>query len=376
MDGMASAVRIFTRRFFIYSNLLLGILFLLACLVPQLPPRTWWFIAFLGLIFPFLLIGLLLFLLGWLILWKPARLLISVVPILIGWGQIQNTFAFRSSPAFTEQKAPGSIRVVSWNVARFIELRKNNNKGSQTRLKMLDLIRAQDADVLCFQEFQTSLDPRYYDNIGPLRDMGYPYHYFSYDEDGDLNYYSSAIFSRYPILDTGKVRFPAPSLPEVLMRADILFGKDTIRVFTTHLQSFQFNPVDYRRIEEIKSGEDSLLSHSRNIFSKWRRGVVNRTLQAEITRDVIADRTYPTVLCADLNEIPNSYSYTQVRGDLQDAFLERGSGIGRTFLGLSPTLRIDYVFADDRFEVRQFTRRKQAYSDHLMLVTDLALKSP
>lgn len=372
---MASVIRIFTRRFFIYSNVVLAILFLLACLVPQLPPRTWWFIAFLGLIFPFLLVGLLLFLIGWLVLWKPARLLISVIPILIGWGQIRKTFAFRSPTNFVETKAPGTIRVLSWNVARFIELRKNNNKGSQTRLKMLDLIRAQDADVLCFQEFQTSLDDRYYDNIRPIQEMGYPYHYFSYDEDGDLNYYSSAIFSKYPILDTSKIRFPRPSLPEVLMQTDLLVGNDTVRILTTHLQSFQLNPVDYQRIEQIKSGEDSLISNSRNIFSKWRRGVVNRTLQAEITRDVLAQTPHPTILCADLNEIPNSYSYAQVRGNMQDAFLEKGWGIGRTFLGLSPTLRIDYIFASDRFTVGQFTRRKERYSDHLMLVADLKLNA-
>ncbi|MFM7671415.1 MAG: endonuclease/exonuclease/phosphatase family protein [Bacteroidota bacterium] len=371
---MASVLRIFTRRFFIYSNVVLAVLFLLACLVPQLPPRAWWFIAFLGLIFPFLLAGLLLFFAGWLILWKPARLLISFIPILIGWGEIQKGIAFHGPSTFSEKKSPGTLRVVSWNVARFIELRKNNNKGSQTRLKMLDLIKQQDADVLCFQEFQTSLDPRYYDNITPIREMGYPYHYFSFDEDGDLNYYSSAIFSKYPIIDTAKIRFPRPSSPEVLLQADLLVGKDTIRVFTTHLQSFQFNPADYRRIEQIKSGQDSVIDNSRNIFAKWKRGVVNRSLQAEIAREVVSVSGYPRIFCADLNDIPNSYTYSLVKGGMQDAFLCKGSGIGRTFLGLSPTLRIDYVFADAQWEVRQFTRRMQSYSDHLMLVTDLALK--
>ena len=89
----------------------------------------------------------------------------------------------------------------------------------------------------------------------------------------------------------------------------------------------------------------------------------------------MSNSPYPTIICADLNDVPNSYSYATVRGDRQDAFLEKGSGIGRTFLGLSPTLRIDFVFADDRFEVCQFTRRKQKLSDHLMLVADLALKA-
>ncbi len=240
---------------------------------------------------------------------------------------------------------------------------------------MLSLIKDQQADVLCFQEFQTSLHPEFYDNIRPIQEMGYPYYYFSYDEDGDKHYYSSVIFSRFPIVDTMKVRFPAPSLPEVLLRADLKVGNDTISVYTTHLQSFQLNPTDYRRIEAIKTGQDSVISNSWNIFSKWKRGVVNRTLQAEITGAELRKRSFSSIFCADLNEIPNSYSYAQARGNMQDAFLEKGSGIGRTFLGLSPTLRIDYIFADRGFEVRQFTRRKQRFSDHLMLVADLALKS-
>jgi len=372
---MASGMRIFTRRFFIYANAVSAVLFLIACLVPQLSPRTWWFVAFLGLIFPFLLAGLMIFLIGWLTLLKPARTLISLVPILIGWGQVEKTFAFRFTTAFVEKKLPGSIRVVSWNVARFIELKKNNNKGSQTRLRMLDLIKAQEADVLCFQEFQTSRDSAFYDNIRPIQAMGFPYYYFCFEEDGDLHYFSSIIFSRFPIVDTAKVRFPKPSSGELLIQADVLVGKDTVRVFTTHLQSFQFNSSDYRRMEEIKTGQDSVLIHSRNIFSKWKRGVVNRTLQAEIAGEVISKCDYPVIFCGDLNEIPNSYSYNRVRGEMQDAFLEKGAGIGRTFLGLSPTLRIDYIFADEQFTVRQFTRRKQPYSDHLMIVADLDLKS-
>ena len=106
-----------------------------------------------------------------------------------------------------------TIRMVSWNVARFIELKRNNNKGSETRLKMFELIKQQDADVLCLQEFHTSTDSAYYDNIKPIQEeLGYPYYYFSFDNDGDNHYYSSIIFSRYPIIDTGRIRYPTAYL--------------------------------------------------------------------------------------------------------------------------------------------------------------------
>jgi endonuclease/exonuclease/phosphatase family metal-dependent hydrolase len=58
---------------------------------------------------------------------------------------------------------------------------------------------------------------------------------------------------------------------------------------------------------------------------------------------------------------------------MQDAFLKKGFGIGRTFNALSPTLRIDYIMADPRFRIRQFKRIVKEYSDHYMLVADVGM---
>jgi len=60
---------------------------------------------------------------------------------------------------------------------------------------------------------------------------------------------------------------------------------------------------------------------------------------------------------------------------MQDAFLKRGFGLGRTFAAISPTLRIDYIFADDHFRIDQFRRIVRSYSDHYMLVADIKIKS-
>ena len=81
------------------------------------------------------------------------------------------------------------------------------------------------------------------------------------------------------------------------------------------------------------------------------------------------------IFCGDFNDIPNSYTYYKIRGDMQDAFLEKGFGIGRTFTALSPTLRIDYILASKQFSILQFNRVTKKYSDHYMLVADLSLKN-
>ncbi len=374
---MATKLRIFTRRTLIIANLVVVFFFGLACLIPYLNPQNWWFIALLGLAFPFLLLLVLLFGAGWLIIMKPRRSLISGAGLLLGIKSILVFFAFQGGSFFNYKKEPASLRVLTWNVARFIELKKNSNKGSQTRLKMFELIRQQEADVLCLQEFHTSTDTSYYNNIIPIREgLGYPYYYFSFDQDGDNHYYSSIIFSRYPFADTGRVRYPRPTLPDVLMYADIVKGGDTVRVYTTHLQSLQFGRRDYDRIDKITSVEDSLIANSRTLLGKIKRGFTRRAIQADLAHEVMGNSPHPTLLCADLNDVPNSYTYFTMRGDMQDAFLKKGFGVGRTFLALSPTLRIDYIFADKHFRILQFNRVTKKLSDHYMLVADVQLKSP
>lgn len=374
---MASRFRLFTKRFFIYCNIIVVFFFLLSCLASYLDPQKWWLISFLGLAFPFLLILVILFIAGWLILFKYRLTLISGIALLLGLNSIFVFFAFHLPGGFNYKKDPQTLRVATWNVDRFIEMKRNNNKGSQARLKMFDLIKQQDADVLCLQEFHTSTLPDFYDNITPIqKELGYPYFYFSFDTDGDSLYYSSIIFSRYPVIDSGLIRYPRPTLPDVLLYADIKMNNDTVRIYTTHLQSLQLGRKDYERISKIKSVEDSLLSNSRSILSKLRRGISNRSIQADIISDVLEDSPHPVLLCADLNDIPNSYTYHTVRGNMQDAFLKKGFGIGRTFTGLSPTLRIDYIFADRHFKIKQFNRIVKNLSDHYMLVADVQLKTP
>jgi len=371
---MASKFRIFTKRFFIFLNLLVVFFFLLACIAPYLDPQKWWFISFLGLGFPFLLVLVFTFCCWWLFV-KRRYALISAIALLLGFKAISVFLAFHRPQKFHETKSPNTFRVATWNVARFIEMKRNNNKGSQTRLRMMEQIQAQNADILCLQEFFHSQASDYYPNLLYIsRHFNYPYYFFSHDNDGDKHFTGSVIFSRYPIIDSGLIRYPRPSLPEALMHADIKINDDTIRVYTTHLQSLQFNPDDYKRINEIKEGEEGIVSNSKQIFSKLRTGISFRKTQADIIHQVLGDSPFPVIFCADMNDVPNSYTYYTVKGDMQDAFLKKGFGIGRTFTSLSPTLRIDYIMADPKFRFDQFERIIKRYSDHYMLVTDMELK--
>lgn len=367
--------RRFTKIFFIVFNVFVAIVFLLACLAPYLNPQKWWVISLMGLGFAFLAITLIALLLFWL-LFNPRWMLISLVALGIGYKSIMVFFGFHVSDKFDYDKPKNALRIAHWNVARFVEWKRNNNKGSQTRMKMMDQIKEQNADVLCFQEFFTSTDSIYYNNLKYIvKELGYPYYYFSYDNDGDRQWYGQAIFSKYPLLDTALIRYPKPSLPEALMHADIAFNGDTIRLYTTHLQSVQFQKEDYQAIEDIKNTNEEGVKKSKGVGSKLKRGVINRALQANIVREEINKSPYPFILTGDFNDVPNSYTYFTIKDDdLQDAFLLTGLGIGRTFVNISPTLRIDYILTTKNFEIKQFNRIIKNYSDHYMLVADVELK--
>jgi endonuclease/exonuclease/phosphatase family metal-dependent hydrolase len=373
---MAGKARRLARRTFLVINSIIVLLFLLSCLAPYVNPERWWFIAFLGLGFAATLGTLLLFLLFTLIV-KPRYALISLAALLLGFRSISVFFALGSGSTrsgYVPSKGAHTIRVVQWNVARFIEQRRNNNEGSHTRQQMLDELRNQNADIICFQEFMQASGKEFYDNLGYLRkNLGYRYAYFPRGE-GFKNWYGQAIFSRFPLIDTGYISFPRPGTPEKLIWADVVLGKSIIRIFTTHLQSYKLEKDDYERIEKIKNREDSLIPNSRSLWSKLRRATAIRATQADLVRDALDRCAYPLIFTADLNDVPNSYAYHTVRGPLKDAFLEKGFGVGRTFNALAPTLRIDYVFTTRDFKVLRFKRIARDLSDHYMLVADLEWK--
>lgn len=131
--------------------------FLLACVNPYINAQTWPLFSLISLAFPFLLLMVLAFFFWWLLI-KRKWALLSGIALLLGGGAITDFFAFKYFNNFSQTKKASTIRIATWNVARFIEQIKNNNKGSQTRHKMLDQIKEVNADILCFQEFSSSIN--------------------------------------------------------------------------------------------------------------------------------------------------------------------------------------------------------------------------
>jgi endonuclease/exonuclease/phosphatase family metal-dependent hydrolase len=130
--------------------------------------------------------------------------------------------------------------------------------------------------------------------------------------------------------------------------------------------------LNYIDSPSLESKQD--VQQSENVLSRFKTGFLKRQVQAERVKAEVDKSPYPVVLCGDFNDVPNSYAYATIGNGLQNAFVQKGSGIGRSFSGIAPTLRIDNIFLDERFSVQQFTRIKKKLSDHFPIITDVALQ--
>jgi endonuclease/exonuclease/phosphatase family metal-dependent hydrolase len=374
-------LRILTRRVFIVLNIITVILFLLACANAVLHPGRWWIIALLGLIFPLLLLLLFLFFVVGIFLpgWRRWGL-VSLAALIIGWPNIHSFLALHPGHSFHGDKTPGALRIMTWNVRSF-DAFTTRKKGASGHLpKMLQFIGGLRPDVLCIQEFLNSDVPEDSCNIPLIQDrLHFPYYFFSRDYVNRGAKYEAGviIFSRYPIVDTMVMAYSRAGgfhATESLISADIHAGKDTIRVFATHLQSVLFRSRDFHNLEIIKNVDDSILMASKSIAVKLGYAFRHRGDQAEEVRAQLDKTPYPSVICGDFNDVPNSYTYFTIRKDWQDAFLQKGFGIGRTYVHISPTLRIDYILASPGFKILQCRKFPTPWSDHNPVVADMKLE--
>ena len=376
---MSSFFRRLTKRFFIISNIVVASLLLLSCANAFLPPAQWWLIALLGLLFPLLVLLVFGFLVFWMLIGSRWGFL-SLVALILSWPNINSFYAWNFSAGFKAQKEVTSVRVLSWNVHYFDQMYRPKQQQQSQRIPIINFLKQQDADVLCLQEFFESNSPEYDSNIHYIKQtLNFPYHYFVDDYRLPHNRYKvgPVIFSRYPILQTERLEYdggPQKRASESLISADLNVNGDTIRIYTTHLQSVMFRRKDYQYLEKIKKVEDSLLEASKSIVKKLRQAYSVRGAQAESVRGALEKSPYPSILCGDFNDVPNSYTYFQIRGGMQDAFIRRGAGIGRTYASISPTLRIDYILADQQFDIVQCKKVELSYSDHYPVIADVVLK--
>lgn len=368
-------MRRFTKKVFLIINIITGFLFIAGANVKFFNPDKYWFLSLLTLILPYLIAVLLIFFVFWLLV-KPFNSLFSLICIALGWSAVINILPMRVSSKFDLAKKPNTIRVLSWNVELFNIL--NHKTHPEKREAMLELINTYDPDIACLQEVVAGETPKainfFPDIESKLKFSDYFYAYNLKNDFDKYHHFGTLIFSKYPILRKQSMVNNPNDYNSTFQFIDVLIGNDTVRIFNVHLQSLKFTEENLRYIDSGKI-ETNAANESKSVIEKIKTGIEKRAVQANFVKDEMNHTPYPLILCGDFNDVPVSYAYETLGKNLQNAFVKKGSGISRTYASISPTLRIDNIFADSSFSILQFATIKKDLSDHFPIVADLELKS-
>ncbi len=353
-------------------NCILAGALLLAYLSVYISPEDFWPLAFFGLAYPILLLLNLLMVVLWLQR-KNKFLLISLVTILIGSGHIRN---FIQIPVFKKKEfyvskhdtiqgdsiTPQNVLAfLSYNVRLFNYYKWADNPAAGEMI--LDLIADTDPEILCLQEIYTPVEG----DIASLSHKDgtgrYDYSQIAYVKGSNLTgKYGIATLSVYPIVNSGELRFPGTH--NLAIFTDLKVHNDTVRIYNTHLQSIRLRKREYDLIKMLNSGEEEAMNEIKDISSRLKYAFRKRAHQAEILSDHIRESPWPVIVCGDFNDTPVSYTYHKIRGNLLDAFIESGKGIGNTYSGMFPSYRIDYILHSRDLKSGGFETVRVDYSDH------------
>lgn len=346
------------RKILFGINVLLAIGLLLSYGAAYISPDGAWLFPFFGLTYFFWLIVNVLFILVWLILkWKYTLLGISV--ILLGLPIHLRQTAFRYTAA-EKEPGPSDMRVMSYNVQLFGLYNWKDNK--KHRNEMFRFLRKADPDIACFQEYFYE-ETDYFETTDTLVKIldADNVHFESASSLHGTHHWGAATFSRYPIVHRGKIKFEK-SRGNICLYSDVVKGKDTLRIFNVHFES---NHLETEKIDRLAEGDSTARIIAFDMFKALRRSYRKRAKQVDVVREAIENSPHPVIVCGDFNDTPVSYTYSQIAHGLKDAFLESGTGLGFTYAGKIPFLRIDYILHDKSLKSSGFkVGKNKKLSDH------------
>lgn len=377
---MASVFQRVSVHFFLVCNLVVSIALLLLYFQPYSNQDTWWWLNLFALGMPLLLLLQVGFIFFWLFA-KRVYLLVPMVTLVLAWPLMRSFFA----PNFfnNEKQQQHDFRIATWNVALLHFFQQNGRYDP----KMIEQARSFNADVLLLQEFVFSEDKNAFSALEKIkRKLGYRYAVTASDASfgvrtmnnagkGDFHPFCIALFSKHPIVQWEKVQ-SADRYNYTFLWADVKVKTDTIRIINVHLQSMYFVKRDYEFIENIhQKNLDEMKLGGGVILRKMRNAYLQRAEQAKRVAALVAESPYPVLLAGDFNDVPNSFTHQLLTKSLQDAFTQSGEGVGRTFMHLAPTLRIDHVLHSNAFIPIRSDVVKPALSDHLPVVADFSFQA-
>ena len=248
------------------------------------------------------------------------------------------------------QKA--DITIASYNVSRF-----QNENSKQRAYAIFDNLKKSGVDIICLQEYNDEKD-EHGNGIEKILLSEYPYTAMGRDD--------MIIFSKFPITAFDLINFGETN--NSALWADIEVDKKIIRVYNVHMQTTGINSV----LHEISRGRLCGSQKEEAILNSYESGVKQRASQSLMVASHLSKCNSSIILCGDFNDVPYSYTYRTLLGNLVDGFRNAGKGYMSTYRGAKSLLRIDYIFHSKDIKGVEYVSKNWTYSDHYPVIMKLA----
>lgn len=355
------------------ANIAVAVLLIITVLASRISPEKFSILALTTLIFPITIV-LNVFFVGFWLFARKWYFLVSLILLLLFSEQISNIIPLHFGKTKSEFKEK-TFTIMSYNTMLFSHLQKHRANEPN---KIIKHILESDADIVCLQEFAVS--PKKVSDYLTQNDIyrifkKYPYKHIELRQNENWKRSGIATFSKYPIVN--KVNFSNPSDYGVSIYSDIVIGKDTVRLFNNHLESNRLTERDRHLPIELKDdfNSDKLTGTTKQLSRKLFIAYKRRAKQADQIALKIEQSPYKVLVCGDFNDVPGSYTYSKIKGNLRDAFSNTGLGLGLTLNLSIYRFRIDYLLYDERyFSSDELKIDKVKYSDHYPIHTRISFK--
>lgn len=342
--------------FFIAIFAFIAMISMLLCAInPLVSPELFVWTSFFGLAFwPIFFVNIA-FLVVFIFLKARKSLCISFLAIIIAVPGFMNSYSVKK-----EKTDSGNIKIMTYNVGAYIDINDAKRTHDFVKNDVIALINSEKPDVVCLQESgRWTMESR--DEFASK--IGCKYH--------SLNTHShrgNIIFSRFPLEDDEYTEaFNASGAAGFvkLVKAGSL-GKFYLE--NTHLQSYNITKDEINYVADTKNYVENS-STGKSIVTKLKDGFLARIDHTKAIVNNLPEKDIPIIICGDFNDTPLSYTYHQMRkAGFEDSFLEVGSGVGRTYCGRLPMLRIDYVWHGNGIVPFTCHTMKKKLSDHYPVV--------
>lgn len=285
----------------------------------------------------------------WFLVFIPILTIACCIPY------IGTLYQFGSPDKGVDGKA--GLKIASYNVALF----GRETSGFMAQ-DILAEMRRQKVDVLCMQE---------YNEVSGDRKNSTSYkEYFPYMQEGRDD---MVIYSRYPIRKHKTILFDDTN--NSAMWADIEVNGEEIRIFNVHLQTTGINRTMHQAAKmQMNGGYEVSNSRLLNaIYGNYTIGMLFRAGQAVTVANEKRSSEKPCIVCGDFNDVPYSFVYNTMLGNMVDGFKECGGGFMNTYRGKKP-VRIDYIFHDEALKGLTYYRGDITYSDHYPVFMKIAVQ--